>query len=164
MSSNDNASPGMIMPVIVRVEERESRRVEGMKWGLGYYKSFNARSEEIEEKPSFRQAFIHRRCLVPANGFYEWHEKIPYWISLKNQEAFGFAGIYENMTFSIVTTKANEAMSDIHDRMPVILQKENEEKWLDNTKYDLPNLKRIMEPYPDNELEITKITAATWRK
>lgn len=109
----------------------------------------NARSDTVFDKPSFRNAIRERRCLVPADGFYEWREvggkKYPYYIYLKSKEIFSFAGIWEEWTdrstgeiwrtFSILTTDANPLMEEIHNtkkRMPVILPREGEREWLRN--------------------------------
>src|SRR5215210_7603218 len=104
----------------------------------------NARAETITEKPSYRNAFKKRRCLVVADGFYEWQKvgdgKRPVFIRLKSGKPFGFAGLYEvwkgtdeqpMTTCTIITTEANELMKPIHERMPVIIPKENEDMWLD---------------------------------
>lgn len=167
-----NVTPGAAVPVVTM---NSPKRLVLMRWGLIpdwatdskiAYHTINARAEEIEKKPAFRRAFKYRRCLVPASGFYEWKKvsdegkpvKIPYWIKLKNGEIFGFAGIYENDTFSIVTTMANEMMQPIHERMPVILHKKDEEIWLNNSKYDLGELKKMMAPYPTKEMEAVRIS------
>ena len=104
----------------------------------------NARAETVAEKPSFRAAYRRRRCLVLADGFYEWHTeggaKIPYFISLASDETFAFAGLWEHWqskdgeesleTSTIITTQANEFLSALHHRMPVILDPEQSERWL----------------------------------
>ena len=114
-------------------------------------KTFNARAETIAEKPSFREPFKRKRCLVPVHGFFEWHElagkKYPFYIHLRNNQPFALAGIYDVWinketgeminSFSIVTTSANPLMEKIHNskkRMPVILPRESEKKWLDISK------------------------------
>jgi putative SOS response-associated peptidase YedK len=167
-----NITPGASVPVVTM---NSPKKLTLMRWGLipGWatdpkivYSTINARAEEIEKKPAFRNAFKYRRCLVPASGFYEWKRvsdegklvKIPYWIKLKDKDIFGFAGIYENNTFSIVTTVANEIMRNIHDRMPVILHKQYEEVWLDNSRYDLTELKNLMVSYPTAEMEIVRVS------
>jgi putative SOS response-associated peptidase YedK len=111
-------------------------------------KTFNARAETLAEKPSFRESFKTRRCLIPVHGFFEWHEhdgkKYPFYIRLKNDRAFALAGIYDKWddmesgeiiySFSIVTTAANPLMEKIHNskkRMPVIFPEESERDWLD---------------------------------
>lgn len=141
-----NCAPSQNLPVITN---SQSQKISFLKWGLipfwakdpkVGFRNINTRSETISEKPSFKNAFGRRRCLIPANGFYEWNkDKIPYRIFLKNEELFAMAGIYEKWknaegkeldTFSIITTTANEAIKDIHHRMPVILKPEDEKSWL----------------------------------
>lgn len=112
------------------------------------YKTFNARSESLESKPSFSQSFRTRRCIIPVQGFYEWqhtgNKKIPWYIYQSGNEILSLAGIYDNWTetstgeifstFSIVTTEANEMMAEIHNsgkRMPVVLDRFSEKKWID---------------------------------
>jgi len=121
-------------------------------------KLINARAETIAEKPSFRNAFRNRRCLVPADGFYEWKKgtvKTPYRITLNHGEPFSMAGIWEKWvsrdgevfhSFSIITTEPNELMAPIHNRMPVILLPENEKRWLDDNNTEV--LESILKPYP----------------
>jgi putative SOS response-associated peptidase YedK len=167
-----NVAPGAMVPVVTISSPKQ---LVLMKWGLIpswahdpkiAFSTINARSEEIEKKPVFRAAFKYRRCLIPASGYYEWKKvsdegkpvKIPYWIRLKNEEMFGFAGIYEEDTFSIVTTTANGMMKQIHERMPVILQKKDEDIWLDNSIYDLRELKNLMVPYPEKDLEYVRVS------
>jgi putative SOS response-associated peptidase YedK len=168
-----NIAPGAAVPVVTMNSPKQLRL---MKWGLIpswakdpkiAYHTINARCEDIEKKPAYKSAFVSRRCLVPASGFYEWKKvsdegkpvKIPYWISLKDRQMFGFAGIYENDTFSIITTQANSIMRYIHDRMPVILGAVDEEKWLDTSKYDLKLLKELMVPYQSEEMEAWRVAA-----
>jgi putative SOS response-associated peptidase YedK len=114
----------------------------------------NAKAETILEKPSFRNAFKSRRCLVLSDGFYEWKkegEKTPYRIMMKDADSFAMAGIWEKWgspegevihSFSIITTGPNSLMEKIHNRMPVILNREDEKKWLgtpgEDTLVDLP--------------------------
>jgi putative SOS response-associated peptidase YedK len=132
------------------------------------YSAFNARAETVWDKPVFRKAAKSGRCLVSAHGFFEYHTspdlKIPYYIRLKNNSIFAFAGIYDSWTnlktgeiintFSILTTSANPLMEKIHNlkkRMPVILQKENEEVWVNSgSSKDLINT--LLIPYPDHLL------------
>jgi putative SOS response-associated peptidase YedK len=130
-------------------------------------KTLNARAETISEKPSFRDSFKSRRCLIPVHGFFEWHDlagkKYPFYIRLKNNKAFALAGIYDNWInkatgelisgFSIVTTAANPLMAKIHNskkRMPVILSPEAEHEWLD---FSMPAtiMKDLCRPF-DQEL------------
>ena len=145
-----NAAPTQVLPVIT------NQSPEGLSffhWGLipSWAKNksissklINARSETIAEKASFKNALKNRRCLVLADGFYEWKKsnkksKIPYRIFLSTRELFAFAGLWEEFedeeqkiihTFTIVTTAANSSISQIHERMPVILDKKSEHRWL----------------------------------
>lgn len=146
-----------------------------MKWGLVPfwskdlnmgYKTFNARSETIHRKPTFRSAFRKQRCLIPITGFYEWKRsedrktKQPYFFKHKDDEILSLAGIWERwngdgetnlFTCSIVTTTPNDLMSPIHDRMPVILSREDEYLWLSNES-DKDSLKELMIPYKSDDL------------
>lgn len=137
-----------------------------MRWGLVPswadkvsigYKMINARAETIDQKPSFRQSFLRRRCLIPADGYYEWekvgNEKLPSRIALPNSEVFAFAGIWEYwekgdtklFTYSIITAEASESVKHIHHRMPVILRANLQEVWLQGTSKD--QLKNLLAPY-----------------
>jgi putative SOS response-associated peptidase YedK len=168
-----NISPTQTASVIVNREGKST--LESMKWGfipkgakdtnsVFRYKTFNARSEGIFTKNTYSQAIRHSRCLVPANGFYEWHAsadgKKPFYIQSKDQELFAFAGIYSSWTdpagkewgmFAIITTDANNDVRDIHDRMPMILQPQDEERWL-SASDEINMLYDIMRPYPNNSL------------
>jgi len=133
-------------------------------------KLINARAETLVEKPSFRNAFRNRRCLVPATGFFEWKrgaEKTPYYIRLKNSDPFCFAGLWDKWatpggeiihSFTIITTSPNELMAQIHDRMPVILPREEEHRWIspqpDVTLAELlkPYAAEMMEAFPVSKL------------
>jgi putative SOS response-associated peptidase YedK len=131
-------------------------------------RTLNARSETIFEKPSFRLAIKTKRCLVIADGFYEWREfekkKYPYYVTLKSRPLFTLAGIWDSWTnpetgenqntFSIVTTEANELMAKVHNtkkRMPLILPKEKEKVWL-NQEQDLVQIREIMVPYSAGDM------------
>jgi putative SOS response-associated peptidase YedK len=125
-------------------------------------KLINARAETIVEKPSFKQAFRIRRCLVLSDGFFEWKkskEKTPYRICLRDYAPFSMAGIWENWrnpegeiikSFSIITTHANSLIEEIHDRMPVILKREEEKKWLSSTQET--ELLELLQPYPSEQM------------
>jgi putative SOS response-associated peptidase YedK len=145
-----------------------------LKWGLVPfwskdskigYKMINARSEGIEDKPSFRQAFKQRRVLVLADGFYEWKriekEKQPYRFVMKDRKPFAFAGLYEIwkkegenplFTCTIITTTPNEITKDVHDQMPAILKEENYDTWMDPDNQDILSLKSLLVPYPAEEM------------
>jgi putative SOS response-associated peptidase YedK len=135
-------------PIIIIANEGEKKLLQ-CRWGfipnwakdpsIGH-KMINARAETIAEKPSFREAFKNHRCLIPSDGFFEWRKekggKVPLFIHLKNGKPFSFAGLYsiwaspegkELSTCTIITTTANKLLEPIHDRMPVIIPKENRE-------------------------------------
>lgn len=162
---NYNASPGQ--NILIRKNESPDRLTYA-KWGLIPFwakdpsignKMINARAETISEKSSFKNAFNKRRCLIPAGGFYEWKKeesakrKTPYFIFLKDRSLFYFAGLWEKWknsqgetieTTTIITTKPNEMMKDLHHRMPVILEKENALNWLSKENKD--NLLNLLNP------------------
>jgi putative SOS response-associated peptidase YedK len=137
----------------IRNSERADRELTMFKWGLVPFwakdpaignRMINARAETVAEKPSFRAAYRHRRCLVLADGFYEWQRsgetKVPYFFSLASGEPFAFAGLWESWSAkdsdatvestALITTAANEFMSKVHHRMPVILQPDTADRWL----------------------------------
>ena len=145
-----NIAPTQFIAAIRRDEENESE-LTTFRWGLVPFwakdpsignRMINARAETVAEKPSFRAAYRKRRCLILSDGFYEWHTeggvKIPYFISLASGEPFAFAGLWENwssketdetlQTTTIVTTAANDFLSQLHHRMPVVL--DNANRWL----------------------------------
>jgi putative SOS response-associated peptidase YedK len=150
-SSTENSNQTNALPVILRHGGENTCRL--MHWGLipNWAKDpsvgnrmINARAESLREKPAFKQLVETRRCIVPADGFYEWRKeakrKVPMWFHLKSKEPFAFAGLWDTWrkpngnsleTFTIVTTDPNELMRPIHNRMPVILCREDEEQWLD---------------------------------
>lgn len=152
---------------------------EVMEWGYvpswakeeGKFKPvINARGETVAEKPYFRGAFKSSRCAVLANGFYEWRKtpsgKVPYWISLNDEEVFGFAGLWSHRTFAdgterascaIVTTEPNGLMSDIHNRMPVILKPDAIRLWLDREARP-EELEGLITPYPDGEMKAREVS------
>jgi len=132
-------------------------------------RTLNARSETITAKPAYRISIRNKRCLVLADGFYEWHlqnnKKYPFHIRLKSREAFAMAGIWDTWinkqdgtslnTFSIVTTKANPLLARIHnskERMPVILKPESEKKWISHD-FDIADFGSILVPYDESEME-----------
>ncbi len=148
-----NIAPTQFIAAIRRDEEKHNQLIM-LRWGLvpSWAKDpsignrmINARAETIAEKPSFRTAYRKRRCLILADGFYEWHTenevKIPYFISLKNGSSFAFAGLWEHwqskttdeslQTTTIVTTAANDFLSQLHHRMPILLLPGNADRWLD---------------------------------
>jgi len=172
-----NIAPTQDVPV-VRLNDGK-REAALLKWGLvpssakdtrDAAKLINARSETVAEKPAFRSAFRHRRCLVPADGFYEWQkispkEKQPWFITLKDKAPFAFAGIYEWWipregprieTFAILTCAPNALCAPVHDRMPVILTPESFRVWLGEELVSPDKLKTLLKPF-----DAAKMTA--WR-
>ncbi|WP_412055474.1 SOS response-associated peptidase [Bacillus inaquosorum] len=137
------------------------------------YKMINARAETLSEKPSFRKPLVSKRCIIPADSFYEWKRldpktKIPMRIKLKSSNLFAFAGLYEKWntpqgnplyTCTIITTKPNELMEDIHDRMPVILTDENEKEWLNPKNTDLDYLQSLLQPYDPNDMKAYQVSS-----
>jgi putative SOS response-associated peptidase YedK len=133
---------------IYAIIQQKERRMEKLHWGLvpAWAKNpsltsglINARVETLHEKPSFKRAFQKRRCLIPANGFYEWKDKQPWYFIPAKGNLFGFAGLWETWKGSgeavynscaIITTEASESMQKIHDRMPLILKPEAIDEWL----------------------------------
>ena len=172
-----NIAPTQEVPIIVHGEKGNS--LKSMKWGLVPHWAndpkignslINARAETIVEKPAFRTAFSKRRCLVPADSFYEWikfgKQKVPHRILPKNGDIISFAGIWESwfskdkkelLSFAIITTGPNQTMKNIHDRMPVILRVEDEDAWLklDTTKESLLS---FLMPCNDDFLESYEVS------
>jgi putative SOS response-associated peptidase YedK len=148
--------------------------LQRMEWGLVPYWSrdgknkgqlINARAESIAEKPSFRDPVRSRRCLVPADSFYEWRGKIPQRILLKNEALLWMAGIWDEWpvqhpqkrTFSIITTSPNEEMSELHDRMPVILtEADARDLWLSDAP--LENVLPLLRPLPNDSLRAYRVS------
>jgi putative SOS response-associated peptidase YedK len=159
------------MPVIVR---NSPNRMLEMQWGLipswskeprTRFSTINARAETIMTSPVFRGPFRSQRCLVPASGFYEWQQtsqgKQPYCIRLKGAEVFAFAGLYdvwrdpegnELHSYTIITTTPNGLVTPIHNRMPVILHRENEDAWLDKGT-SVAHLRSLLVPYTADKME-----------
>jgi putative SOS response-associated peptidase YedK len=156
--------------IMTVVERGEGREPASMRWGLIPFWSkepkgiINARVETIDEKPSFKESFEKRRCLIPADGFYEWerHGKIsqPYYFQMKDSAPFVFAGIwdrwrYEDTTIiscAIITTTANELLATIHTRMPVILGTEQYDLWLSENSR-AADLKDLLVPFPADQMK-----------
>ena len=173
-----NIAPGQDVLCVIRDVEN---RIEPLRWGLIPFwakdpsignRLINARAETVAEKPSFRSAFAKRRCLVVADGFYEWRpagkRKVPVYIFLKSKKPFGFAGLYESWkdpggkeirTCTIITTEANEIVRPIHDRMPVILPEGAEDRWLDPAEGSRERLQAILTPYPAGDMAAFDVTS-----
>ena len=165
---------------VLAVGGGEPRRAGFMRWGLIPFWSktpsigsrmINARAETVADKPSFREAFKRRRCLVLADGFYEWQRtpsgKRPMRLAMRSGEPFAFAGIWSVWkdpegnrmpTCAIITTSANELLRPIHHRMPVILPREKEGYWLDRSIEDSTELRSVLAPYPDDAMEAYEVS------
>lgn len=160
----------------------DGREMKFFKWGLipSWAKDtamsgrlINARSETVEEKPAFREAFKKRRLLIPADGFYEWQKtegkKQPFFFQMRDESPFGFAGLWERWegkeghainSCTILTTAANEVLRPVHDRMPVILAPDDYELWLDEDVRTRELLKDLLRPYPAAEMISYPVSAS----
>lgn len=170
-----NCAPMQWLPVITNAEPH---KISYFRWGLvprwakdpsKAVKMINSRAETVREQPAFRRAFIRQRCLVPANGFYEWKKETgqPYRFFLKNESLFAMAAVWEQwvsplgvslFTFAILTTNANALMQPVHHRMPVILPPEAEHQWLFNHHEDA--LHHLLKPYPDDSMGMYPVSRA----
>jgi putative SOS response-associated peptidase YedK len=172
-----NVAPTQEVP-IVRRREDGSREAVLMRWGLipSWAKepsiasrTINARAETVASKPAFRSAYRRRRCLIPVSGFYEWETpagggaKRPWYIRVKDAPLFALAGLWEEwtpedgdpmLTFTIVTTTANELVGQFHERMPVIVPPEKFERWLDVTQ----NVDDLLAPFPAERMEAYRVS------
>jgi putative SOS response-associated peptidase YedK len=176
-----NIAPTQDVLVVVQAGERPE--LEVMQWGLipSWAKDaaiasqlINARAETIVEKPAFRKAFERRRCVVPADGFYEWRKnadgsKTPVYVRLKSHRGFGFAGLWERWldgtgeevrTCTIITTAANGLLKGIHHRMPAILEPGAVEEWLDPKVRGGEELLGRLRPFPEGEMELQVVSRA----
>jgi putative SOS response-associated peptidase YedK len=173
---------------VAAIRSPESRQVELLRWGLipSWAKDIdigsrliNARSETLIEKPSFRNAFAHRRCLILADGFYEWYRPggkksgrgtpppEPYYFQLSNRKPFAFAGLWENwksladewiQSCTIITCTANDLVGRYHERMPVILDKSAMWAWLDD-QAKIPALQSMLTPYPSEKMSAYAVSS-----
>ena len=163
----------------VRSQEAGQRELARFRWGLVPswaddlkigVRMINARAETITSKPSFTAAFRRRRCLIPADGFYEWKKtgqaKQPYLIELVDGGLFGFAGLWESWqpeggptieSCTIITTAANDLIHELHERMPVILSPGDYEAWLDPENSDCDGLRKLLDAYPGNQMRTTPV-------
>lgn len=169
-----NIAPSQPVAVVRNAGEPPARRLDELRWGLvpAWAKDpaignrmINARAETLAEKPAFRSAFRSRRCLVVADGFYEWRRigkrAQPYLVRRRDRRPFGLAGLWESwhsvdgttlLTCTIVTTAANPLMAPIHDRMPVLIAARDHATWL-GTGADRAELDALLAPCPEEELE-----------
>ncbi len=140
--------------------------------GIGN-KLINARSETVSEKPAFREAYKRRRCLVIADGFFEWQKlpargKQPYYFKLKDDQPFAFAGLYEHWrgaddrvinSCTLLTTQANDILRPVHDRQPVMLHRVDYDLWLDTDVRHVELLQELFRPYPAEEMTSYQVSA-----
>jgi putative SOS response-associated peptidase YedK len=179
LSARYNIAPGQPVAAIRATDGGENRLCELRTWGLvpGWAKEssighrmINARAETVAEKPAFQGAFRQRRCLIPADGFYEWASgptpKQPYHVVREDGALFGFAGLWEVWrseegravhSCTIVTTRANATLQRIHDRMPVILDPRDYAPWLDPAQGDAERLREILIPCPEEWLVLQTV-------
>jgi putative SOS response-associated peptidase YedK len=174
-----NIAPTQSILAVRRSED--GREALLLKWGLipSWAKDdsmsarlINARSETVTEKPAFREAFKRSRCIIPADGFYEWQraegKKQPYFFRMRDEHPFGFAGLWDRWrgengkvieSCTILTTEANEVLLPVHDRMPVILHPETYDEWLDADARSVESLKELLRPYPAPEMTSYPVSA-----
>lgn len=167
-----NIAPTQPVVTVVRDPDSGENQLAVMRWGLipSWSKDpsigsrlINARAETVAEKPAFRSAFARRRCLIVADGFYEWQAqpdgpKVPMYITLRDRSVFGFAGLWERWTepesgeaittCTIITGPPNELVAPIHNRMPVIIAQDAHALWLDPSEKDTDRLSALLRPYP----------------
>jgi putative SOS response-associated peptidase YedK len=175
-----NVAPQSLQPVVRLDSETGERELIIMRWGLvpfwakdgeAAYNRINARAETITGRPAFREAFKRRRCLVPADWFYEWQKvdaktRQPYAIGLKDSEPFAFAGLWERWkdkasesvleTYTIITTDPNGLMEPIHNRMPVILKPSDYARWLEPGDPQRPPVE-LLRPYDAEQMKAWKV-------
>ena len=163
-----NVAPSQYAPV------ETADGLEMMKWGLipqwaksasVGYSMINAVGETVFEKPTYKKPILYQRCLVPASGFYEWlatdDGKVPHYFTLKDRQIFSFAGLYlsrtdsegrQLKTFTILTTAPNKLVKKVHDRMPVILSREEEGVWIDPDMVEPERISQLIDSYPASDM------------
>ena len=177
LSPRFNIAPSQPITIVRLRALQNGREMELVRWGLipswakdpGIgNKMINARAETVSEKPAFREAFARSRCLVPADGYYEWQRqgrmgerKQPFYIRMRDERPFAFAGLWERWTgpdeqviesCAILATEPNEPLKEIHDRMPVILDPNDYEQWLDPYIRQAELLQPLLRPYRNDAL------------
>jgi putative SOS response-associated peptidase YedK len=179
VDANYNVTPRAEVPIVAH--SRDARVVDRVRWGLVPFwakdvsigdRLINARAETITEKPAYRRAFERRRCIIPADGFYEWRlergvkTRQPYFIRRASGEPLAFAGLWESWygeggeggdaerlrSCAIVTTEANDDLAPLHHRMPVVLPASAWDEWLDRSVHDVDALRRLLVPLANGEL------------
>jgi putative SOS response-associated peptidase YedK len=175
-----NIAPSQLAPVIRMARGTGERTLDMLQWGLipswaddpkiGN-RMINARAESAASKPAFRAAFKRQRCLIPVEGFFEWEKtakgKQPYFIHMRNGEPFTLAGLWEQWrdpqgtdvsTFTVLTTQANELTTKLHDRMPVIIERADYDRWLDPAQEDPQLLQELLKPAPAQEMTMHPVS------
>src|SRR5476649_50128 len=172
-----NAAPTQDIAIVRFDPESKQRTLDTLRWGLipfwakeakVGYTMINAKAETVAEKPAYREAFKSRRCLIPADGFYEWKKldaktKQPYAFVMNDRSLFGFAGLWDRWTdkasgevvrsFTIITTTPNDVCAPVHDRMPVIVEPQNYGKWLGEEPIDPVQLLMMLRSFPAEKME-----------
>jgi putative SOS response-associated peptidase YedK len=176
-----NIAPTQPVPVIRQHPKEAIRQLSVMKWGLIPHwakdpsigmSTINAKSETAATKPAFRDPFRLRRCLIPADGFYEWRKtagsKQPFCFEIKDGELFAFAGLWDGWkdasgnwikTCSILTTTPNALTATIHDRMPVILDRESYDLWLDPGMQNVAAISELLKPYDASRMQLYPVSS-----
>lgn len=181
ISPRFNIAPSQVIPV-VRLNQTGRRELVPLRWGLiphsakepnaGYH-MINARAETVALKPAFRDSFRRKRCLIPADGFFEWQpvggkSKQPWFIHPKDGDLFGFASLWDHWqapdgkvieTFTIIVTDANDLLQPFHDRMPSILAPTDYDLWLDVQAFDRDALQGLLRPYPSERLRACPVSS-----
>lgn len=169
-----NIAPSQLVLAVREKPGSHERKLVALKWGLVPFwaddpeigsRMSNARSETAATKPAFRSSFRARRCLIVADGFYEWQardgKKQPYYIRLKSGQPFGIAGLWDRWdkqagepieSCTILTTDSNEPMMAIHERMPVVIPPESFDTWLNPAEHDVAKLSRLLRPFHPDEM------------
>lgn len=180
LKPNYNVAPMHNVPAVIASDA--GKRLGELRWGLVPFwakddkigsKMINARAETVAEKPAFKRLLKSKRCIIPADGFYEWKKdgtsKQPYRILMSDGSLFSFAGLYDTWedpegkklsTCTIITTTPNSLMEDIHDRMPVILRPEDEADWLGRDNDDVESLLKLLKPYDAAKMRAYKVPSA----
>jgi putative SOS response-associated peptidase YedK len=179
LSARYNIAPSQPVAAVGFQPRTGTRGLAELTWGLarrdakpGEKRLINARSETVADRPAFREAFLKRRCLIPATGFYEWEKRTgerprPWLFRLRSGAVFAFAGLWEppleaggRATCAILTTDANSLTEKVHLRMPVILPREAFAAWIDPSPNDPRALTRLLEPFPDAEMTAYPVSTA----
>ena len=165
-----NVRPTQLFPIVMEHEGKVM--LVNAVWGIQpvFMKGkmlFNTRDESVATKPYFERLFLKQRCLVPADGFYEWQhsgsKKIPYYFSLKGKDIFGFAGIWETnkelkqLEFSILTTEPNPLVATVHNRMPVIIPHQKELEYI-SPNQTAEELLKLLKPYPAKNMQMREVS------